>query len=215
VAEIAAGLLIFISVCGLLLAFFFVKTYIVGGRTDAPVRQRRAPTVGDRNKEKGRAGEAAVTRILQELPVEHYELFTTVILPKQPDRSGVEMDHVVLSRFGIFVVETKSWGGRLDGEVEGEWLQTIGRQFHTHPNPYAQNDRQVRRLRQHLGISSSAIRGIVCFAGDATLGPNVPPNVVHGSGLLAYISRFQTEQLNADGLAELRRQLAGLARSHR
>lgn len=207
--EVVVGLLIIVCSAFVIVAILFFRTFTSGSA------KRSAPSVGDVNKLKGQAGEAAVTRILRKLPAADYEIFTTVILPKQADRSRVEMDHVVLSRFGIFVVETKRWPGRVDGGKDGDWLQTIGRRFHNHPNPYAQNDRQVRRLRTHLNIAHTAIRGVVCFVGDTELGPDVPGNVVRGTGLLAYIAGFRAEQLNDEGLDYYRDQLSRRARSHR
>ena len=207
--EIVIGLLIIICSAFVIVAILFFRTFTSGSA------ERSAPTIGDVNKLKGQAGEAAVTRILRELPAADYEIFTTVILPKQADRSRVEMDHVVLSRFGIFVVETKRWPGHVDGGEHGDWLQTIGRRFHNHPNPNAQNDRQVRRLRTHIDIAPTAIRGIVCFVGDTELGQNVPANVVRGTSLLTYIAGFRAEQLNDEGLEHYRDKLSRLARSHR
>lgn len=209
--ELIIGLLILICVALVAIAILFFRS-IVSAAKDG---DGRAPTVGDLNKLKGQAGEAEVTRILLRLPPEDYELFTTVILPKDAERSRVEMDHVVLSRFGIFVVETKRWGGEVHGGVDGEWSQQIGRQFHWHRNPYAQNERQVRRLRQHLDVAPSAIRGIVCFVGDTMLGGDVPDNVVRAGGLLDYIGRFRSEQLNPEGLAAYRARLTELTRSDR
>lgn len=209
--EVVTGLTILVGLALLVAAILFFRALI----SSADRARRPAPTVGDLNKAKGRAGEAEVTAILRRLPAPDYELFTTVILPKQPDRSRVEMDHVVLSRFGVFIVETKRWGGQIEGGEDGEWLQTIGRKFHHHPNPFAQNDRQVRRLRQHLDIAPTAIRGVVCFAGDVELSAGVPANVVRSPRLLAYIGGFQAEQLNEEGLAAYREQLSKLARSHR
>lgn len=208
--ELMIGLLIVVLVALVAVIGMLVQTFL------SSVTEVRSPTptVGDLNKAKGRAGEAEVTRILQQLPSEDYELFTTVILPKQPDRSRVEMDQVVLSRFGVFVIETKRWGGRITGGEDGPWLQTIGRNFHSHANPFAQNERQVRRLRQHLDIASSAIRGVVCFVGDTELDPTVPANVVRGARLLAYLADFQTEKLNDEGIEHCREQLRVLARSH-
>lgn len=212
VLVIVAALALVVVLVGATIALAMFVRSLLGGGQDRPGRQ---PPALDPNRQKGAAGEAEVTALLQRLPAQDYDVFTTVILPKDNDRSRVEMDHVVLSRFGVFVVETKRWGGRVDGSEEGDWLQSIGRHVHRQKNPFAQNDRQVRRLRQHLDIGPAAIRGVVCFTGDTELGPNVPGNVVKGPALLTYLTAFETEHLNQQGVAHYRQQLTRLARSHR
>ena len=210
------ALLTLLLVALALVGYLFVKTFskdTTSSRSGGTGSVARAgPTLHERNLQRGAAGEAETFSLLQQLPVADYSIFNTVVLaPDHAADRGVEMDHVVLSRFGIFVVETKRWGGHVQGGEEGDWVQSIGRQVHLKRNPFAQNDRQVRRLRNHLGVGPSAIRGVVCFVGDTTLGPEVPPNVVRSTGLNTYITGFRTTVLDEAGQARCLGMLEELA----
>ncbi|MBU1693885.1 MAG: NERD domain-containing protein [Verrucomicrobia bacterium] len=64
-----------------------------------------------------------------------------------------QMDHVVVTPRGIFVIETKTWRGVIEGDEKGEkWTQTRrpGQKPHTMFNPILQNRRQIRILRMFL-----------------------------------------------------------------
>lgn len=206
-------LLILLLVALLLVGYLFARTFATESTTPSSPRSTRgSPTLHDLNLQRGADGEAETAGLLRQLPATEYDIFNTVVLaPDHAADRGVEMDHVVLSRFGIFVVETKRWGGHVQGGLDGDWVQSIGRQVHPKRNPYAQNDRQVRRLRNHLGVGPSAIRGVVCFVGDTTLGLEVPANVVRSSGLNTYITGFRTTVLDDVGLARYRTMLRELA----
>ncbi len=55
---------------------------------------------------KGVFGEFLVNKLLSQLPDSDYTLVRNVTLPT--DDGTTQIDHIVVSRFGIFVVETKT-----------------------------------------------------------------------------------------------------------
>jgi hypothetical protein len=77
---------------------------------------------------KGWIGERAVSKGLSHLDPVSYVTFHDLYLPR-PDRQGTtQLDHVVVSPFGIFVVETKNYQGWIFGsEKQREWTQQIYR----------------------------------------------------------------------------------------
>ena len=72
---------------------------------------------------KGAYAEDRVARRLSQLP-EEYQVFNDVYI-----RSGgrsVQIDHVVISRYGVFVIETKNYKGWVYGSENAEyWTQNI------------------------------------------------------------------------------------------
>ena len=71
----------------------------------------------------GKVGENKVARILNSLPRE-YKVVNNVIIPNQ--RGTSQIDHIVLSPYGIFVIETKNYSGWIFGNEQSEkWKQTF------------------------------------------------------------------------------------------
>lgn len=74
------------------------------------------------NFEKGEQGEDIVANKL--LSIENCYSYQNVILPN----SKMDIDHVVLSRKGIFVIETKNYTGRIE-VYNDKWYRTEKRKF--------------------------------------------------------------------------------------
>ena len=76
-------------------------------------------------KQRGIRGERAVAAKLRaNLPAE-YIVLNDLYLPL-PDGTTTQIDHVVVSQYGIFVVETKTYSGWIFGEEKSaKWSQSI------------------------------------------------------------------------------------------
>ena len=99
----------------------------------------------------GLQGEQNVTRILRDgLPNDSYILNDITL--RRGLRSA-QMDHVVVSPRGIFVVETKNWRGMISGdEQEAQWTQVKrpGEKPMQRANPILQNRRQIQVMQAVL-----------------------------------------------------------------
>lgn len=72
---------------------------------------------------KGHVGELLVAKRLNQLP-EEYKVLNNIVLPT--NRGTTQIDHVVVSRYGIFVIETKNYKGAIYGNDNTKaWKQTI------------------------------------------------------------------------------------------
>lgn len=72
---------------------------------------------------KGLAGESMVKGILKKLPDDYYALHSLIL---EKDQGSTQIDHVVVSRYGVFVVETKNYIGKIYGnDDKDEWTQII------------------------------------------------------------------------------------------
>jgi Nuclease-related domain len=117
----------------------------------------------------GRKGEDAVAAELARLELPNLR---NVIITG--GAALAEIDHIVRTRAGIVVLETKSWSGFVMGELDGaEWWQH--RPGAPAPqaryNPVLQNQRHVRVVVNLLAGLPVAVRGYVVGAGSARFNP--------------------------------------------
>lgn len=98
---------------------------------------------------KGYIGEKAISFILYFLNKKRYKVLNDV---KIPHKSGfAQIDHLVISAYGIFVIETKHYKGIIYGsEASYHWTQVLGRKQYKFYNPILQNKGHIIALRQAL-----------------------------------------------------------------
>lgn len=117
----------------------------------------------------GTAGEYAVVRVLEKLPVTQM-LLTNVYVPKA-DGGTSESDILFLTEFGIFVVESKNYRGWIFGSCDDyEWLQVFGsdRKYPFY-NPAKQNDGHIRALSAYLQVERAYFRSVIVFGDKCNL----------------------------------------------
>ncbi|MCX7173750.1 MAG: nuclease-related domain-containing protein [Proteobacteria bacterium] len=104
------------------------------------------------------------------------------------DGSSTQIDHVIVSRHGIFVIEAKNMNGWIFGnEKDAQWTQSMpgGRKFRFQ-NPLRQNYRHTKVLSEFLGIDHGLFHSIVMFWGESTFKTPMPANVL-STGYTGYI----------------------------
>ena len=75
-------------------------------------------------KRKGAKGESRVARKLKRLRGEEFKVFNDVLLSTRYGSS--QIDHIVISIYGIFVIETKNYSGWIHGNEKSEyWTQSF------------------------------------------------------------------------------------------
>lgn len=160
---------------------------------------------------KGRIGEKMTsTFILGSLNPSIYQVFDDLYVPRS-DRSGVtQVDHVVISQYGIFVIETKNMSGWIFGrERDRWWTQQIYRQKNRFQNPLRQNYAHLKALQVYLKLPLRTFRSVVYFVGEAEFKTAMPENVLRG-GLRNFIMKHQEPELShaeIDRVAALLRNL--------
>ena len=97
---------------------------------------------------KGRKGEKIVAKELKDLKKRDYIILNNLILPTSTNRTS-QIDHIVVSTRGIFVIETKSLAGRISGSEHSQyWTQHMASQSRQIYNPLLQNASHIRVLRR-------------------------------------------------------------------
>ncbi len=106
----------------------------------------------------GKMGESEVQAVLSNLDGKRYTVIHDVLVETEPGHTA-QIDHVVFSVYGIFVIETKNYSGQIYGrESEPSWTQKFPRASHRFQNPIRQNQGHIRKLAAGLGIPSTSTR---------------------------------------------------------
>lgn len=101
-----------------------------------------------RGARKGRRGEQLVAKALCSLKQRDAIVLNNVLLPISKGHTS-QIDHVVISTRGIFVIETKSLAGRISGSEHSQyWTQHLSSQTRQIYNPLLQNEGHIRALKR-------------------------------------------------------------------
>ena len=131
-----------------------------------------------------------------------YKQINNVTIPTS--NGTTQIDHIIVSRYGIFVIETKNMEGWIFGsESQPKWTQSIfGKKFQFQ-NPLYQNYRHIKALEEFLGLPIDKFHSVVSFIGETTdFKTDLPDNVING-GPFGHIKSFKTELLPEDKVNEV------------
>ncbi len=146
-------------------------------------------------------GEAAVRHALSaNFPSPDYHLLNNVTLPVEDGTT--QIDHILVSRYGIFVLESKHYTGWLFADANSpQWTQVIYRMRYRFQNPLHQNHKHALAVAKLLDfVPSEKIYPIVVFTGDATFKTPCPDGVFMLDELPGTIHRFKDEVLSQNRL---------------
>ena len=157
----------------------------------------------DSPSQKGKSGERTVaSRLRQGLP-EEYIILNDVYLPLA-DGTTTQIDHIVVSQYGIFVVETKNYSGWIFGnENSAQWTQSIYGKKSRFQNPLRQNHLHICTLSERTRIDRSYFHSVVAFTGECTFKTEMPANVVYSRRAADYIRSFTTPRIRVSQVAEV------------
>ena len=136
---------------------------------------------------KGVAGEFIVNLSAKLfLDKEKYHLIKNVTLPTE--NGSTQIDHIIVSKYGIFVVETKNMKGWIFGSPnQKSWTQKIYKHSSKFQNPLHQNYKHTKTLESLLGLNEEQIFSVIVFVGDSTFKTEMPENVTYGKGYTRFI----------------------------
>ena len=156
---------------------------------------------------KGAMGEFAVnvsTKLM--LDKDRYHLIKNVTLPTEDGTT--QIDHVIVSVYGIFVVETKNMKGWIfGGQHQKQWTQKIFKHTQKFQNPLHQNYKHVKALEHLLGLQESQMHSVVVFIGDSTFKTEMPENVTHGGGYIRFVKSKTEQVFTPDQVTEIIQQI--------
>ena len=149
---------------------------------------------------KGKVGEFAVAlHVKLYLKDPEYILLNDCTLPDE--QSGTtQIDHILLSPYGIFIIETKNYKGWIFGsERQKMWTQKIFKKSYKFQNPLHQNYKHQKVLEQVLAdiITPEYLHSIVVFMPDCEFKTDMPVNAFRGAVWVDYVKNFKAEVIPA------------------
>lgn len=125
-----------------------------------------------------------------------YHKFHNIILPSK--NGTTQIDHLIVSVYGLFIVETKNKSGWIFGsEEQPSWTQSIYGKKYSFQNPLRQVFRQKKVLSEFLNLDESNIHTVVYFVGNCRFKTKLPDNVINW-GVGRFIKRFRNQVLLAE-----------------
>ena len=159
---------------------------------------------------KGKFGELAVNvHVKLYLKDPQYILLNDLTLP-DGQGSTTQIDHILLSPKGIFVIETKNYKGWIfGGERQKMWTQKIYKNSYKFQNPLHQNYKHQKVLEQVLAdiLEPHLIHSIVVFMPDCEFKTAMPDNVFRGAGWTDYVKTFKQPTISPMKLKRIQRRL--------
>lgn len=144
----------------------------------------------------GRKGEKEVLSALRKLNTIHYHVLNDITI--RSNYGTTQLDHIVISNFGLFVIETKNYSGWIFGsEHSTHWTQVIYRFKRKFYSPVLQVKGQARALRNLLvEFPQLNIIPIVVFTKNADLHVRNETKVLYTSQLVKSIFKYEEPNIN-------------------
>lgn len=168
----------------------------------------QAEAIGDR-------GEKRVSSLLEDLDSDDYRVYNDLLI-----RNGnhtTQVDHIVISRYGVFVLETKNVHGKVYGGGNAEfWKQYLPdtgykrygfTQEYQLRNPIWQNEGHIKILRRLVFDNDVPVYGIVVFPSDTEINVTASQPVVNMYDVVPYIKQYRDVVLSSDQMGSYRRRL--------
>jgi hypothetical protein len=147
---------------------------------------------------RGDIAETRVRRVLAAgLEKSRYTILNDVIIPSSG--GTVHIDHLVVSRFGVFVIESQYARGWVSGgEFQDRWKQYHFSRFTRFDNPMHRNALQLQALENLLKIPASKLHPMVVLLGQKGFKTPMPANLLEPKQLIAYMRKKARQLLDAE-----------------
>jgi Nuclease-related domain len=149
----------------------------------------------------GKRGENFVSRELSRLDTRSYTTLDDLMLPSNGNTATTQIDHVVVSNFGIFCIETKSYKGWIFGNAQQEyWTQVIHRYRNKFYNPLRQNYAHIKAVEALLGSAFARVpvRGFIAFPRAEKLSISGTDTVDYAADVVVKIAAYTRSVMTDD-----------------
>lgn len=160
---------------------------------------------------RGKMGEWRVGQILRHLPKKKYVTLNDLLLFNGSASS--QIDHVVVSVYGVFVVEAKCIKGWIYGSEKSEnWTKNMYGKKYQFRNPLLQNSGHVRALRKATGteLNGVPVIPVVVFSYACDLKVLVNSPVIYWGQLKKFIREYQRPVMSEERVAAIAAMLRSL-----
>jgi len=159
---------------------------------------------------KGFLGETVINVAMWlKLEKDVYHRLNNITLPLA-NSGSTQIDHIIVSVYGIFVIETKNYKGWIYGsENQRQWTQSFpnGSKY-KFQNPLRQNYLHIKTLADLLGLELSYFHSMIAFIGECELKTRdeLPEHVLTG-GMVSYVKKKQDKILTEDEVTSIVEQI--------
>ena len=159
---------------------------------------------------KGFLGETVINVAMWlKLEKDVYQRLNGITLPRA-NGGSTQIDHIIVSVYGIFVIETKNYKGWIYGsENQRQWTQVFqnGSKF-KFQNPLRQNYLHIKTLADLLGLEPRYFHSMIAFIGECELKTRDElPEHVLTSGMVSYVKKKQDKILTEDEVKSIVEQI--------
>ena len=145
-------------------------------------------------------GEYWTKEALRKLPKADYKIINNLFV--SVNGTTHQIDHVVISKYGIFSIETKQYNGYITGnKYDKNWVRHAGKNKYYYTNPIRQNYGHCKALAELLNINESYIYNIVCIPSKAILKIDHDGELVRYNTVVGKIMSYKDVKL--DKVSEL------------
>ena len=117
-------------------------------------------------KFRGFMGEFWIKEELRKLPKNRYKVLNDIMI--SDNRGTHQIDHIVISQYGIFVIEMKNYKGLIKGkEHDNKWCQYLGKNKNYFLNPIHQNYGHIKSLLNIIDLEEDKYVSVICFSNQA------------------------------------------------
>lgn len=135
---------------------------------------------------KGRDGERIVAEKLENVEGKKYVINNIMINDNGKSR---QIDHILISEHGIFVIETKNFAGAIYGkETSTEWKQYLNGKCFKFKNPIHQNYGHLEIVKNILHNITEEIYSVVIFTSRSNLRIETATPVVYDRHIVNFIN---------------------------
>lgn len=130
-------------------------------------------------------------------PSDRFRCYVGLIVADE--RGTTEVDEVLVTPAGIFVIEKKDFGAWIFGSATDEHWTAVYRngEKHRFQNPIRQNYRHIKALESYLGVPRSMLSSVVTFSRRSRFKARLPSNVLVGDHV-AFIRSDENIALNPE-----------------
>lgn len=148
-------------------------------------------------KIRGYFGEKWIREELNKLPNEYRVLNNLMI---KDERGTHQIDHIVVSKYGVFVIEMKNYFGTIYGsEYSLKWTQKVRKQKRKFNNPIHQNYGHIKALESLIGCSENDFISIICFSNQAKMKAKTTTLITQTNYIKAEILQYtEVKDFNPD-----------------
>lgn len=147
----------------------------------------------------GFMGEVWTKEALSKLNKKEYKVLNNIMI--DVDNKTYQIDHIVISKYGIFVIETKQYNGYITGsEYDKNWCLKAGNKKIYINNPMYQNYGHVVALSKKLNLDMDKFIPIICIPSTAKVNVKSRIPVARNTNIVNIIKNYQQEIISKPAL---------------